>query len=148
MTPTGPAIVIRRPRAGLILMGTWIGFVCLLIVPGAVKEHDSGRLVFLSVLLTWLVMIVLSARDRITAAGDTLIYRSRFRTQSWHRGEILAFTIATGPLSHRTLQIAMHTTDCQCVPLAITVTFWSRTNRIECWHSALEDWLAGEPVTL
>ena len=38
--------------------------------------------------------VALIARSRLTAAGDTLTYRSPLRARAWHRTEICSFDIA------------------------------------------------------
>ena len=90
MTSTGPAVIIRPPRGGLVFMVAWIGFLCPLMVAGAAGEHDLRGLSLVFVWLPWLVPVILAARACVSAAGDALIYRH-----------------SPGRWSHRTLRIEM-----------------------------------------
>jgi hypothetical protein len=125
-------------------MAGWIGFLCLLMVAGAAGDHDARGLFLVFLWLPWLVPLMLAAQTQLTAAGDTLTYRSPFRTRTWHRGEIRRFAITPIRWSYRTNQIQMHTADGQRVAFAITTVYWPRsTAQIERWRTALEDWRTG-----
>jgi hypothetical protein len=125
-------------------MVAWIGFLCLLMVAGAAGEHDARGLLLVFVWLPWLVPVLLAARSQVTAAGDTLTYRSSLRTRSWHRSEVQRFEITPIWWSYRASRIQMHTTDGQWVAFAVATAYWPRsTAQIEHWRTALEDWRTG-----
>jgi hypothetical protein len=139
-----PVVTIRPPRGGLAFMAAWIGFLCLLMVAGAVGEHNARGLFLVFVWLPWLVPVMLAARCQVTAIGDTLTYRSSFRIRSWHRSQVQRFEITPLRWSYRANQIHMHTTGGQSVAFAITTAHWLRgTAQIERWCTALEDWRNG-----
>jgi hypothetical protein len=99
-------VIIKPSRQGLILIVAWIGFLCLLMVLGAVDEHDPRGLFLVFLWLPWLVPVALTARSRVTAAGGTLTCRGPIRTRVWHRAEIGAFAITASRWSPRTRPVA------------------------------------------
>lgn len=92
-------LIIEPPRWGLVAMVAWIGFLCLVMVLGAVDEHDPRGLFLVLVWLPWLVPVALLARIRLSAAGDVLTYRGPFRTRLWRRDEIDCFGIVQSSVS-------------------------------------------------
>jgi hypothetical protein len=128
----------------LAFMVAWIGFLCLLMVAGAVGEHDARGLFLVFLWLPWLVLVMLAGRTQVTAVGDTLTYRSPLRTRCWDRSEVQRFEITPIRWSYRANQIQMHTADGQRVAFAITTAYWPRsTAGIQRWRTALEDWRTG-----
>lgn len=110
-----PGVVIKPHRGGLVFVVAWIGFLCLLMVLGSIGAHSARGLFLVFAWLPWLVPVLLAARHRLTAAGDTLAYRSPLRTRTWRRGEVGYFEIA-----------------------------WPRdTAQVGRWYSTLEDWRLG-----
>jgi hypothetical protein len=75
MVATEPAVTIKPPRTGMVLVLAWMGFLCLVIVAGAASEHDARALFLVFVWLPWLIPVVLFARSRLTAAGEILTCR-------------------------------------------------------------------------
>lgn len=136
-----PDVVIKSPRGGLVFAVAWIGFLCLLMVLGSIREHSARGLFLVFVWLPWLVPVVLGARYRLTAADDTLIYRSPLRTRAWRRGEVGYFEIAYGRWSPRVRQIQMRAADGEWVSFVITARSWPRDRaQVGRWYAALEDW--------
>ena len=145
MIPADPALIIKPPRAGLVFVVAWIGFLCLLMVLGSIGEHSARGLLLVFIWLPWLVPVMLAARSRVTVAGDTLSYRSPLRARTWRRGEIENFEIAAGRWSSRARQIQMHTTDGERVSFAITARSWPQsTAQVGRWYAALENWRLGD----
>ena len=119
----------------------WVGFLCLLMVLGSIGEHSARGLFLVFIWLPWLVPILLLARYRLTAAGDTLTYRSPLRTRTWRRGEVGYFEIAYGRWSPRARLIQMRAADGKWVSFAITARSWPRdTAQVGRWYAVLEDW--------
>jgi hypothetical protein len=144
VTLAEPGVVIKPHRGGLVFAVAWIGFLCLLMVLGSIGEHSVWGLFLVFVWLPWLLPVVLAARYRLTAAGDTLTYRSPLRTRTWRRGEVEYFEIAYGRWSPRARQIQMHADDGEWVSFAITARSWPRdTAQVGRWYAALEDWRLG-----
>ncbi|HEV2375914.1 MAG TPA: PH domain-containing protein [Streptosporangiaceae bacterium] len=111
---------------------------------GAAAEHDPRGFFLVFVWLPWLAPVMLAARYRVTAAGDTLTYRSPFRTRAWHRSEVQGFEITPGRWPYRSRQIEMRTTAGESVAFSITARSWPRsTAQTDRWRTALEDWRTG-----
>ena len=139
-----PGVVIKPHRGGLVFAVAWIGFLCLLMVLGSIGEHSARGLFLVFVWLPWLVPVVLAARYRLTAAGDTLTYRSPLRTRTWRRGEVEYFEIAYGRWSPRARLIQMRAADGEWVSFAITARSWPRDKaQVGRWYTTLEDWRLG-----
>jgi hypothetical protein len=144
VTAADSDVVIKPRRWGLIVMVAWIGFLCFLMVVGAVNEHDPRGLWLVFVWLPWLVPVALMARSRVVAAGDTLTCRGPLRTRVWRRAEIECFAITPSWWSPRVSGVEMRLAAGGQITLPLTGTSRLRGGvQQQRWFSQLEAWLSG-----
>lgn len=133
-------MTIEPPRWGLVVMVAWIGLLCLVMVAGAVNEHDPRGLFLVFIWLPWLVPVVLIARIRLSAVGDVLTYRGLLRTRVWRRDEIDCFEIVESNWSPDVGRIQMRTVGGQWVVLGIASARRRHATRLAGWLTELQDW--------
>jgi hypothetical protein len=138
-------LMIRPSTVGAVLMVGWILFLCLLMVIGAVNEHDPRGLLLVLIWLPWLVPVALLSRYRLSVAGDVLAYRGPLRTRSWRRDQIAEFGIIQSTLNVRVGYVYMRTLAGEQVTFHIAAGSRRRPDRLQAWLAALRDWLARTP---
>jgi hypothetical protein len=142
MTRAEESLTIRPPPAGAVLMVMWIVFLCLLMVAGAINEHDLRGLFLLLIWLPWLVAVVLFSRFRLSVAGNVLTYRRPLHTLSWRRDQIAEFGIVQSAWGPRLGYVYMRTLDGETITFHVAAGSQRRQERMLGWLAALRDWLA------
>jgi hypothetical protein len=140
MTPD-EQLTIRPSAGGAVLMVAWILFLCLLMVVGALNQHDPRGLLLVLIWLPWLVPVALIGRYRLSVAGDVLTYRSPRRTRHWRRDQIAEFGIVQSTLNPRIGYVYMRTHNGEQVTFHIAAGSRRRPERLQGWLVALRDWL-------
>jgi len=126
-------------------MVVWIVFLCLLMVAGAVNEHEPRGLLLVLIWLPWLVPVVLLGRFRLSVAGDVLSYRSPLRTRLWRRDQIAEFGIVQSAWRAGVGYVYMRTLDGEQVTFLVAAGSRRRPERMQGWLEALRDWLSDSP---
>ena len=139
--------IIRPSPVGAVLMVAWIVFLCLLMVAGALNEHDPRGLFLVLIWLPWLVPVVWFARFRLSVAGDVLTYRRPPRTRSWRRDQIAEFGIVQSAWQPRLGCVYMRTLDGESVAFRVAAGSRRRPGKMLGLLAALRDWLSDSPVS-
>jgi Bacterial PH domain len=126
-------------------MVLWILFLCLLMVAGALNEHDPRGLFLVLIWLPWLVPVVLLGRFRLSVAQDVLTYRRPLRAQSWRRDQIAEFGIVQSDWQARVGYVYMRTLDGETVTFRVAAGLRRRPEKMVGWLAALRDWLSDAP---
>jgi hypothetical protein len=126
-------------------MVLWIVFLCLLIVAGAVNEHDPRGLFLVVIWLPWLVFVLLLGRFRLSVARDVLTYRRPLRTRSWRRDQIVEFGIFQSAWQPRVGYVYMRTLNGETVTFRVAAGSRRRPEKMLGWLAALRDWLSDTP---
>jgi hypothetical protein len=145
MTRTDEGLTIRPSPTREALMVLWIVFLCLLIVAGAVNEHDPRGLFLVLIWLPWLVLVLLLGRFRLSVARDVLTYRGPLRTRSWRRDQIIEFGIVQSAWQARVGYVYMRTLDGETVTFRVAAGSRRRPEKMLGWLAALRDWLSDTP---
>jgi hypothetical protein len=140
-------VAIKASARGAVIMIAWIGFLCLVMVLGAVNERDPRGLLLVLVWLPWLVPVALIARIRLSAVADVLTYRGAFRTRAWQRDQIECFGIIQSSWRPDVGHVQMLTRDGQCIIFRIASASRRREDRLQGWVAALEDWRSDAPAS-
>ena len=143
----GDGVTIKTSARGAVIMVAWIGFLCLVMVLGAVNERDPRGLLLVLIWLPWLVPVVLLARIRLSVVGDVLTYRGAFRTRAWQRDQIEGFGIVQSRWRPDVGHVQLFTRDGQCIIFFIASASRRREDRLQGWLAALEDWRSDEPAS-
>jgi len=143
MTRADEQLTIRPSTVGGVLVVAWILFLCLLMVIGAINQHDPRGLLLVLIWLPWLVPVALVARYRLSVAGDVLTYRSPLRTRSWLRDQIAEFGIVQSTMNARIGYLYMHTLAGEHITFHIASSSRRRPERLQAWLAALRDWYSG-----
>ena len=138
-------LTIRPSPARAVLMVMWIVFLCLLMVVGAINEHDPRGLFLVLIWLPWLVPVVMFGRFRLSVAGNVLTYRRPLRTRSWRRDQIAEFGIAQSALQARLGYVYMRTVDGETITFHVAAGSRRRPEKMLGWLAGLRDWLADTP---
>jgi hypothetical protein len=138
-------LTIRPSPAGAVLMVMWIVFLCLLMVVGAINEHDPRGLFLVLIWLPWLVPVILFGRSRLSVAGNVLTYRRPLRTRSWRRDQIAEFGIAQSALQARLGYVYMRTLDGETITFHVAAGSRRRPEKMLGWLASLRDWLSDTP---
>ncbi len=146
MISAGEGLTIRPSRAGAVLMVIWIVFLCLLMVAGAVNEHDPRGLFLVLIWVPWLVPVALLGRFRLSVAGDVLTYRRPLGTRSWRRDQIAEFGIVQSAWQPRVGYLHMRTLDGETVTFRVAAGSRRRPGKMLGWLVALRDWLSDTPL--
>ncbi|MGO8956596.1 MAG: PH domain-containing protein [Streptosporangiaceae bacterium] len=145
MTRADEGLTIRPSPAREALMVLWILFLCLLMVAGAVNEHDPRELFLVLIWLPWLVPVLLLGRFRLSVAQDVLTYRRPLRTRSWRRDQIAEFGIVQSAWQARVGYVYMRTLDGETITFRVAAGSQRRPEKIVGWLAALRDWLSETP---
>jgi hypothetical protein len=129
-------------------MVVWILFLCLLIVVGALNEHDPRGLFLVLIWLPWLVLVAVFARFRLSVAGDVLTYRRPLRTRSWRRDQIAEFGIVQSAWQPRLGYVYMRTLDGETVTFHVAAGSRRRPVKLLGRIAALRDWLSDTPASV
>ncbi|HXW44979.1 MAG TPA: hypothetical protein VEL03_09340 [Streptosporangiaceae bacterium] len=112
-------LVIGASRIVLAFMIGWIALVCLLVITGALRQHDPRGFLLLLVWLPLLVPVALVARVRVKASGDTLTYHGLLRKRAWRRQEIARFAITKPVQSPRPGHLEVRTVSGESIIISI-----------------------------
>jgi hypothetical protein len=142
VTRADAELTIRRSAVGAVLMVVWILFLCLVMVIGAVDQHDPRGLLLVLIWLPWLVPVVLLSRSRLSVAGEVLTYRSPLRTRSWRHEQIAEFGIVQSPWRAQIGYLYMRTPDGEQITFHVASGTRRRPERLQVWLAALSGWLS------
>jgi hypothetical protein len=145
VTGTDQGPTIRPSPAGALVTVLWIVFLCLVMVVGALNDHDPRGLFLVLIWLPWLVPVAWFSRFRLSVAGDVLTYRRPLHTRSWRRDQIAEFGIAQSAWRARVGYISMRTLDGETVIFIVTAGSWRRPEKMLGWLAALREWLSDTP---
>jgi hypothetical protein len=134
-------LTIRPSPVGAVLIVVWILFLCLVMVIGAIDEHDPRGLLLVLIWLPWLVPVVLLGRFRLGLAGEVLTYRGPLRTRS-RRDQIGEFGIVQSAGRVRVGYLYMRTLDGEQVTFHIASGSRRRPERLQVRLATLRGWLS------
>jgi hypothetical protein len=135
-------LTIRPSPVGAVLIVIWILFLCLVMVIGAIDEHDPRGLLLVLIWLPWLVPVVLLGRFRLGLVGGVLTYRSPLRTRSWRRDQIAEFGIVQSTWQVRVGYLYIRTLDGEQVTFHVASGSRRRPERLQVRLAALRGWLS------
>jgi hypothetical protein len=75
VTRVDAELTIRPSAVRLVVMVAWILFLCMVVVIGAVNQHDPRGLLLVLIWLPWLVPVALLSTSRLRVVGEVLTLR-------------------------------------------------------------------------